>query len=192
MGLSIDTAASLRWATLQEAKDHLRVTSTAEDAYLSHLIAAVQSIAESITNRAILTTTYVYYLESLPSSGEIELPRPRVQSITHVKYYDSSNVLQTLAAGNYATDIISEPARIVTAYGVIWPTTYNKPNAVEIKYVAGYTAANFIPKGLVQAMYFLLAHLYDLRSPVVIGASVAQLPFAMDALFSPYRMRTFF
>lgn len=191
MMLQVNTAPHLRWATLQEVKDHLRVTSAAEDAYIAQLIAAVQNYAEKITNRTILTTAYILHLDQFPASKVIELPKPKTQSITHIKYYDSDNALQTLASSQYVTDIISEPARITEASGVTWPTTYSRTNAVQVQYIAGWTAASFIPAGLTQAMLFTAAHFFEFRNPAIVG-QVSLVPQTMRALYEPYRVMGFY
>lgn len=191
MMLQISAAPHLRWTTLQEVKDHLRVTSTAEDAYIAQLIAAVQNYAEKITNRTILTTTYTLHLDEFPISKTIEIPKPKTQSVTHIKYYDSANVLQTLASNQYVTDLISEPARITEASGVTWPTTYSRTNAVQIQYIAGWTAASFIPASLIQAMLFTTAHFFEFRNPAIVG-QVSLVPQTMRALYEPYRVLSFY
>ena len=45
-----------------------------------------------------------------------------------------------------------------------------------------------MPPPLVHAIKFLLAHLYDNRSPVVIGATLNKLPFAVEALINRYKI----
>jgi hypothetical protein len=35
-------------------------------------------------------------------------------------------------------DAKSEPGRIVPAYGKVWPSTRYEPNAVQVRFVAGY------------------------------------------------------
>jgi hypothetical protein len=45
-----------------------------------------------------------------------------LQSVTTVKYYDASGVLQTLASTVYQVDTVSQPGRIVLAPTQIWPT----------------------------------------------------------------------
>lgn len=194
MALKVSVAPSLKWTTLQAAKDHLRVTDAGEDAYIVHLINAVQAVAQQITRRTLLTTTYLYYIDVFPSNRIIEIPKPLMQSLTHVKYFDTSNVQQTLAATQYDVDTVSEPARIIEASGKTWPSIYEKPNAIEIKYVAGWLAASEIPAGLVQGMYYLLGFFFDRRDPIASGSRVeiAELPFTMKHLFSAYKVASFY
>jgi len=66
-----------------------------------------------------------------------------------------------------------------------WPATYDKINAVEIIYSAGYGAAGSnVPKPLKQAMYLILGHLYENREQV--GDIQHEIPFGAEILMSPY------
>ena len=47
-----------------------------------------------------------------------------------------------------------------------------------------------LPKGLRQAMLLMLAHFYEVREPIVIGAAVVKIPYAYDYLIAPYKTYT--
>ncbi len=68
-------------------------------------------------------------------SNEIQLPKPSLQSIVSITYFDSDNSLQTLASSAYWT---MQPE---TDYGYIKlkdsaPGTYDRPDAVTIEFTA--------------------------------------------------------
>jgi hypothetical protein len=64
-------------------------------------------------------------------------------SVTIITYIDTNGATQTLSAALYTTDLPSGPkARegcIVPAYQQVWPQTRHVPNAVIVRFVAGYT-----------------------------------------------------
>jgi uncharacterized phiE125 gp8 family phage protein len=185
---------SKQWATLQEAKQHLREPSAINenDVKIESLIGVVYDAAVKLTNRAILTSTWMYYLNDFPSvTAELCLPRGKVQSVSSVKYINSAGTLTTISASDYETDLISVPANIRPVYGGMWPTAKEAYNAVQVEYVAGWTSRDDMPQQLREAMFMHLNHLYEIRSPVVVGTVFSRIPDTMHALYAPYRIRRF-
>jgi uncharacterized phiE125 gp8 family phage protein len=104
------------------------------------------------------------YLTSFPENG-IVLPFSPVTAITSVKYYDTSNSLQTWAATNYHYNLYEEPC--VIRYVDSAPSTYtDRSDAVVIRFTAGYADAAAVPAPLIQAIKLLLADLYENRTDV--------------------------
>lgn len=178
--------------TLEEVKDHLRQTSSDDDFYIQQLIDVVISAAENITRRALYTSTWKLYLDAF--CGEVYLPMAApLQSVTHVKYYDTGGTLTTLDSDDYQVDAIGAPARISPAPTLAWPSIqFGRYNAIEIEYVAGRTKRHDLPPALKQAMLYHISHLYDVREPVVIGTIIANIPHTLMSLYSPYRVLRFF
>src|SRR3990167_6456356 len=110
--VKIATAAADTPVTLTEAKAHLRYDLTTEDTLITTLIKVATEYAEKRLSRALITQTWDLYLKEFPPEDTIVLPFPPLQSITHVKYYDSNNTLQTWGSLNYDLDIIKEPGYI--------------------------------------------------------------------------------
>lgn len=61
--------------TLSEAKAHLRVTDTVEDALISNLIKAAREEVEQATGLALITQEWRLYLDSWPPSGLVRQRR---------------------------------------------------------------------------------------------------------------------
>ncbi len=66
-------------------------------------------------------------------------PRSPLLSVTSIAYTDATNSPQVLDPSAYQVDTISQPGRILPAYGTVWPVTLEVPNAVRITFVAGYS-----------------------------------------------------
>ena len=137
--LAVITAPTSEPITLAQARDQVRVDDADSDAKLASLILAAREWAQGETRRVFVTQTLELYLDEFPA-WEIILPVGPVQSITSITYYDGSNALQTLAAARYDANLKSNPPRISPAYGYDWPDTYDRHNAVIIRFVAGYSA----------------------------------------------------
>jgi len=86
-----------------------------------------------------------------------------VQSVSWVKYYDANNELQTLSTANWQLETINEPA---TLRILEFPTLYDRPDAVQIQFIAGYGAASTVPGNIISALLLFTAHLFEHRETV--------------------------
>lgn len=135
-------------------------------------------------------------LTSLRADGrtgfEIFLDHAPLVSVDSIQYTDPDGVLMTLSAGAYKVDNITEPARIVPAYGTTWPGTRNEINSVIVQYTCGYGAAAAVPESIKSWIKLRVGALYENREEVATGRSMVaiDMPFA-DGLLQPYRVQTF-
>lgn len=113
-------------------------TGAEQNALIESLITTAREVVENDCRRALITQTCDLYLDEFPSCGEIELRLPPVQAVLFIDYVDGNGELQTLDADRYIVDVISEPARIVPAYGTFWPFNRCQPNAVQVRFLTGY------------------------------------------------------
>ena len=193
MPLKLISAPAERAVSLLEAKAHLRVDHADEDALISiFLDAALAHLdgRDGVLGRALVTQTWELPLDAFPRDTVIGIPLAPVQSVTSIQYRDAAGALQTFLAANYVLDAISEPARIDLAPGASWPGTQDVPNAVTIRFVAGYGAATTVPPALKAAVLLLVGHLYRNREATTAEA-LAALPMGVDALIAPFRIISF-
>ena len=199
-GLTVSSAPAAEPVSTSDAKAHLRVEITDDDAYIDGLVVAAREIAEHYTQRALITQTLKLYLDAFPpdviwlpelavvdADPTIYLPRSPVQSVTSVEYIDDEGNLQTLAASKYRVDTDSLVPRITPAYSEIWPTTRPISNAVIVTFVAGYGASgSTVPGAINHAIKLMIGDWYD---PVraTVGTPGRAIPDAARALLGPYR-----
>jgi len=183
------TPPAIEPVALVDAKEWCRVTGADDDDLVETLVAAARKHVEALTGRALITQTWDTFLDAFPC--EIRL-RPRVQSVTTVKYTDTNGVQQTLASSEYTVDAKSEPGYIVPAYGKVWPSTRCVPNAVEVRHVCGYgsdvESIAQEAEDLLSAIKILVSTLDKNRESVITGTIVAQLPMSFRQLISGYRV----
>lgn len=172
--------------TLAAAKEHLRVTDSADDALIQSLISEVRQMGEDITSRAWCTSTWVAVLDEFLCDG-IRLPAPPVVSVTSVQYVDESGVSQTLATPLWQLDSDSEPGYLFPAYGTTWPTTRPQANAVRITCTCGYPVGS-LPESLRRWMLLHIGHAYEHREATG-DHRLAELPYTRGLLDS-YRIFT--
>lgn len=195
--LQLITAPTAEPVTLAEARAHLKEPEVSDDPMIVAMITAARERAEAETRRQLMSATWDLHLDAFPVEDVIVLPRPPLQSVTHVKYYDADGVQQTLSSALYHVDAVSEPARIVLVDGEDWPDTEERPNAVTVRFVAGYqdaydvpaaTAAT-VPAAIRQWLLLQVGAMYENRQAADGGAMAATtvLPF-VDALLDPYRL----
>ena len=183
MAIKVITPPALEPVTLGEARLHCRVDVEDDDDLLLRLIMAARQYAEQREWRAYLTQTLELYLDCWPVRTEIWLPRPPLQSITSVKYYDEDDVEYTLASTAYLVDSVSQPGRLVLRSGQSWPSATLRPaNAIVIRFVAGWASLGELPLRIRQAMLLLIGHWYENREASISGAVSRPLEFAVDAL----------
>jgi uncharacterized phiE125 gp8 family phage protein len=181
MQLLLHTAPAVEPVSLNEAKSHLRVDTTAEDAYITALIKAARQATESYTHRAFITQTWDLFLDRF--TPIITLPRPALQTVTHVKYTAPTGDLETLDPGEYQVSDSKDPGRILPALGTSWPHLADVADAVQVRFVTGYGNAAAVPEPIQWAIKLILADLYDNR-----GNKDMPMPQAAQHLLNPYRM----
>jgi uncharacterized phiE125 gp8 family phage protein len=178
--------------TLAEAKAQCRVDISDDDAYITALIVAAREYCEAIDWCAYLTQTIELWLEDWPLDDEIELPRPPLQSVTKIEYYDVNDVKYTLPTTVYAADVVSVPGAIVLRYLQTWPTiVLREYNAICVTYVAGWDTPAYLPQVIKQAILLLVGHWYENREATTIGAVSRPIDFAVKALLGVHSAKAF-
>jgi len=180
--------------TATEAKSHAVIEHTDDDTLIGDYITAARQYVEAYTGRQLVHATYDLYLDEWPGgSGVIQLPRPPLSSVTHVKYQDTDDAQQTLVEDtDYQVDLLSVPGRIMPEYGEVWPNIYpDSFNGIVIRFVAGYSADDTsVPERFKLAIRQLVADWYKLRLAVS-SVPIQPVPFAMKALLEQDRIWTF-
>jgi uncharacterized phiE125 gp8 family phage protein len=166
-----------------------RTDTTAEDALLEDLIAQATATVEKFTGRALITQTLEVSFWGFPCGRVLELPRPQVQSVTSVKYFDEAGVEQTLSSGAYHVDTRGEArGRIVLHADYSWPTVQlYRPNSVIVRYVAGYGGAAAVPQPICQAILLYVEAFYGRAvSAATQFGPMNTLIAAAERLLEPY------
>lgn len=156
-----------------------------EDDDVTDLIVTAREYCEGVQERAYITQTWNLTLEAFPDSGVISLPLPPLISVTaaEFKYYDGANTLTVLPAAYYVVDTASEPGRICLAYGYAWPSTYQRPDAIVVRFVAGYGAtAATVPRRVKHAMRLLIGAWF--RDREATGTLTNEIAFSVTSLLN--------
>lgn len=173
------TDATVEPITLAEAKTHLRVDGTDDDALISALITAARTTAENRLHSTLLQSTWRLTLDAFPLLFRLEMAP--ILGVDSIRYYDAAGVQQTLddAAWRLSGHRI-EPVDL-------WPVTQHRLGAVEVTYKAGYgTAADSVPAPVKAWIKLALGDMYANRERSAERPVVAQ-DFA-DGLLDGYKI----
>lgn len=175
--------------TLADAKLHLRVDGTHEDALISSMIRTARQKLDGrdgFLGRALMLQTWEMSLDAFPAR-EIKIPLVPLNAIVSVIYIDRDGIEQTVDAQNYEADTSVDEGWIVPVRGFHWPVTMHTINAVRIRFIAGYGGAEDVPEPIRHAIRMHTAHLYDGRD---IGPAehTKDTPLGWEQHVAPYRM----
>ena len=170
------TAPTFTPISLNDLKQHLRLTGHDEDPYLSDLIDVATDTLQAKAWRQFCTATYAMRFKAW--QDEMHLIRSPLASVTSVTYVDSTGTTQTLSTDIYEVATYQTPGFIRLKYSQTWPTIRGHADDITITYVCGQ-AADDIPDRNKQAVKLFAAHLYQQRTQVIVGRIVAEIPMGV-------------
>jgi uncharacterized phiE125 gp8 family phage protein len=204
--------------SLADAKTHLHVDGSDDDAYIASLVAAATAYIDAGAGwlgRALRPQTWnlirdSFHFADLPTDrhgGVMDfnhlryhaggfgfvLPFPPLISVDAITYVDTNNVTQTLDTALYDVLGIGDRGELRPAFNQSWPVTSWRRESVTIRFTCGYADTSdtppksTVPTPIWQAILLLVGHWYVTREAVGQAQNV-ELPFAVNALLSPYRV----
>ena len=173
--------------TLERAKLHLRVGTTDEDLYITDLIDVVADAFDGndgAIGKALVSQEWRY--SGYHTGVCIDLTLTPVIEINTITYYDSDNVQQSLSISDYQLYGDDEAAYLRPKLGKSWPSTYARPDALTITFMAGFGDVVDVPPSIIHAALLLIAHYYEHRESVT-EVNVKELPQGIDDLLSRHK-----
>lgn len=184
--LELVTAPTDWPVTVTEAKEQTRIDINAEDGYVKALIQRATEYCQNEINgtRQFLTATF-----DLPLAdwwcGNLTLPRPPLQSVSSITYYDGAGDSQTLSASYYEVrKPWKQPGYIHRAPNQYWPALQcDRPYPIMIRFVAGFASSTSIPADWKHAVLLLVAHWFEHREAVS-DTEKHSLPLGIESLLA--------
>lgn len=171
--------------SLQEAKDHLRVTSNDEDALIQDCIKAATNHIESYTNQIFQSVTFCAYMDSVETYNCLEIWKYPITAISSIKYLNTSGVETTLDSSTYSTDLSDSPARI---YLTSAPSTQqDKLNVWRVYFTAGFTNRDQISPELINWVKIFTGFYFQTRQPEYVGQTVSDIAYSYERALDKYR-----
>jgi len=185
--------------TRAEAKAHLGVEHSNDDAMIDALIEAARQACEVETGRQFCLARREMRLDAFPTAGnqQITVPRPPLWTLEKIEYINADGNLTALGPTEYIVDKSSEPGRVRPTFDKSWPSARDEIGAVRVTFLAGYTPhevgsptdyARNVPKALKQAVLLTVGDLYMNRENVNIGNITSELPGTAKMLLWHHRV----
>ena len=170
-------------------RDHLRITTSSEDALLTEKLVVARKRIEGRTLRPCFRGQFDLVIDRFPCDGSpIRLPRLPLVSVDSVWSYNTLGSSSQFSSSGYFVDAYSEPGRLCLQSGYTWPTGRRTQVAGIVRFTAGYSTGNVsaIPDPLVEAIRKLATELYENREAVNVGNVVSELPLGLEEMLSEY------
>lgn len=191
--------------SLTEAKDYIKLDTSADDTYTTSAIKSATELIEQFLGRKLISQEIRmtdYILKSY-----IDLPFDPLISITHVKTVDEYGVKTTLTlTTDYVIDYGFEPLRLrlgsgypinyevqaVYGYGTYTPPTIDGTTMAALITATGLTSAQIlaalssctptIPYVIIDAIKMMTAEVYENRN--------RSIPDVVKNILNPFRIRS--
>lgn len=169
---------------LAEAKAHLRVGHTDEDALIAALIASARRVVEARTGLLLMAQVWTVFRDGWPADGVIGLPLWPVRVVEELAVFGEDDQKAPIDPAHYVVDLASRPARIMLRSSRQWQPPGRRMNGIGIRLQAGYgTAVENVPSPLRQAVLMAVAHWYSHRG----DETPPPLPPSLAAVLALYR-----
>lgn len=167
--------------TVDDMKSHLGIQHDALNRRIDDALLEAVEYVEGRLGQSLMPQVWDYYIDEFRRL--IELPRPPLQAVTYVKYWDIAGVLQTVIASLYDVDTVSDVGRVCLKRDAVWPQTQVRQHAIQIRSACGYADAESVPAVAKRAIKMLVGHWIDVApNAVVVGTISKEFEFSVNAL----------
>lgn len=180
--------------SLSDAKGHLRVAHSSEDAVIGALLNAAIAHLDGysgILGRCLVNQTWRQPFDGWPENGILRLPFPNVSSTgLELHYLDRLGDDETVLAAQYELLHDSRGAYLRMRDAFTAPDLEDDRAApVWVIFTAGYGETDAsVPAAIRAAILLITGDLYENRENTVISdARVQAMPIAADRLLTPFR-----
>jgi uncharacterized phiE125 gp8 family phage protein len=150
--------------TLTEAKNWLKISTSADDDLITMLIESERQILEDRLNIKLISQTIEQKSDRFPATGSpIYLEANPVSSVTSVYYKDAAGSTAEFANTFWDLDNTSERGRIYLNDNQNYPTILNEEDAIIITYVSGYANAAAVPDKYKKLLLHMVSFSYENR-----------------------------
>lgn len=188
--LTLVTPPAVEPVVVGDVREALRLDENDEVPLLERYLTSARQQVENDTQRKLVTQTWDVTFDAWPCSSEpLVLPIAPAQSVTSITAYAEDGSSSVVSTDVYEVDVASTPPRVFLRSGQSWPSDRRCYAAAVVRVVAGYGANGAaVPMALRQAIEYLVAHRFENREPVIVGAgnSALTLPLGYDDLIQPY------
>lgn len=167
-----------------DAKKHLQVEHSDDDALIAAQVAAAVDHVERFTSQVLADCVMEMVLSGFPEFPEmLSIPREPVTDVVSLFYTDTDGEEAEVTDFRWSD---ASPDVVMPAFRASWPSAADEPGSVRLRFHAGY-GPGLAPPSLIEASKRLLGHFYANREDVVTGTIATELPLGIKALCMPFR-----
>ena len=167
-----------------DAKKHLEVQHSDDDALIAAQVAAAVDAVERFTGQVLADCVMEMVLPGFPVFPEmLSIPREPVTEILSLLYTDSDGEEAEVTDFRWSE---SSPDVVMPAFRSAWPSAADEPGSVRLRFRAGY-GPGLAPSSLIEAAKLLLGHFYANREAVVTGTIATEVQLGVQRLCSSFR-----
>lgn len=188
MSLILTSAPEIEPVSLAEAKAHLRLDTATEDAVVASLITTSRLHIETALGLALVDQTWSIFADRLSHRAPLDLPIHPVRAVLAVRTHHRDAAIITHPLSHMTLDANPLRPRLLWDPPPIVPSPLRTMNGYEISVRAGFGPhAGDVPAPIRQALLMLVAHWFEHRDPVEIGAAKTQIPTRVSDLLAPWK-----
>ena len=197
--------------TLAELKEHLRITSSAEDAYLTSLITSTRILVEEDLGRKLITQDLELFFDIWPGADseiwdgvrqasrasiqgfrEFELPWLPAQSVEEISTFNDADVETVFADTNYIVDVwdLDLWGRVVLRDEATWPPDLREARSIRVQYKVGYgDDPADVPASIRHGLLMAAGWMYENRGDCPDDATEGISKSGAGGILAPYRVK---
>lgn len=163
------TQPSVEPVTLEELKNHCRITFEDDDVYLEGLGKAARGLLEKELSRSFITCEWAVYYDYLGGrTVDTDLPIATATEVTGFYLYRGG--VEVEYTGYQFSP--GAPGRVAPPWGSYYPFTIGELDSIKIVFSAGYgDDADSVPEVLKHAIKLLVGGWYENREEITFGQS---------------------
>lgn len=169
--------------SLADAKSHLRVDGSDEDALITALAQAAHNVVSEAIGRVLTEETWTVSVARV--SGDLVLPVRPVLTVEGIAYFDLNDDVQAATVSDFYLFRHPDRPSLRPKDGKAWPGLRRRDDALTVTLTAGMSE---IPEELISAMKLLVGHWYQNREAVA-ESSNGEVPMAVDMILDLHRDR---
>jgi uncharacterized phiE125 gp8 family phage protein len=169
--------------SLDQAKRNCRLDTADHDETIAELISEARRYCEERTDVCLIATPWEMTIDKFPERDWLYLPKWPAVSVQSVIYTDVADVSQTLDANTLVLRKDDHGrGRLARKDFQDWPQVRHTPDAVKIRYTAGWTSPVDVPEPWRRAILMLVAWWFEQAEAGIVGQAANKVPIGAEDL----------
>ncbi|WP_366944240.1 head-tail connector protein [uncultured Pelagimonas sp.] len=176
---------------IEDARDHLRILDQDNDSEIQAAISAATAyldVDEDGFGGLGFPLVSQQWKLRVPGFAEVmtRLPFARVTSVDAIDVIGADDVPASVPPPDYMLTGSGRLKQVVLTSGASWPNVADRPDAVTIRFTAGWADVDAVPGDIKAAARLLIGHFFENRTAVADGPS-AEIALGVERLTTRYK-----